>query len=164
MGWAITRPLRLSLYQMMKLVVYCAVGSACVAPMWRLWRLGVVGGGTVNGLISVALFEAIVVPLVWAGLSFIMVRRGAWRDGLISILLLWPVSVALAYAWWILFAYTIPAYGRPYGTDAAALAVHIAAIAALTASAAFLSRRLWMGYRSTRRPDEAIPRTLGSGR
>jgi hypothetical protein len=165
MGWTITKRLRLSLLQVMKLVAYCAVGSACVAPMWRLWRMGVVGGGTVQGLVSVALFEAIVVPLVWAGLSFILVRRGAWRDGLIFILLLWPVIVALTFAGWMLFAYTIPAYGKPHGTDAAAISVHAVAIAALVASAVFLSRRLWNGYQSIRRPDEAMPRTrLPAGR
>jgi hypothetical protein len=129
---------------MMKLVVYCAAGSACVTPIWRLRQMGAVGGGTV------ALFEAIVVPLVWTGLSFILVRRGAWRDGLITILLLWPVSVVLAIAGWMLFAYTIPAYGRPYGTDALALALHALVIATLLASAVFLSRRLWSAYRSSR--------------
>ena len=165
MGWAITKRSRLSLFQVMKLVVYCAVGSACVAPMWRLWRLGVVGGGSIQGLISVALFETVVVPLVWAGLSFMLVRRGAWRDGLISTLLLWSVTVALAFAGWMLFAYTIPMYGKPYGTDTAALAVHVAAITALVASAVFLSRRLWNVYRLSRRPNEAIQRArLTAGR
>jgi len=159
MGSAITNRWQLSLLQLLMLVFYCAVGSACVAPMWRLWRLGVFGGGGVQGLISVAVFEAIIVPLVWAGLSFILVRNGAWRDGLISAMLLSSVSVALAFAGWMLVAYTIPASRKPIGAEPAALAVHVAAIVALVASALFLSHRLWNGYRSSRRPNEAVQRT-----
>jgi hypothetical protein len=37
---------KLSLVQVMKLVVYCAVASACAAPMVRLWQIGVVQGGS----------------------------------------------------------------------------------------------------------------------
>jgi hypothetical protein len=131
----------------MKLVAFCAVGLACVAPMLNLWRAGVVQGGSAKGLVSVALFEAVVVPLVWGVLSFALVRRGGWRDRLITALLLGSASVALGAAVWLLISYTIPAYGNPdvapeSRLGVASLALHIMAILALFAAALFLSLRL----------------------
>src|SRR5580693_4816637 len=97
----------------MKLVAFSAVAFACVAPMLNLWRAGVIQGGTTQGLVLVALFEAVVVPLVWVVLSFALVRRGGGRDKLITAFLLGSVSVALSAAAWLLISYTIPAYGNP---------------------------------------------------
>ena len=148
---AISDRRRLSLLQVMKLVAFCAVASACVAPMWQLWRLGVVAGGILQGLVAVGLLEGVLVPLVGVALSMVLVRRGAWRDGLIFALLLWSASMALGIAWWLLFSYTIPAYGTPDGTGAPELAMHVGVIVALTAAALFLSVRLWTDYRSSRR-------------
>jgi hypothetical protein len=145
---------------MMKLVVYCAVASACVAPMWRI---GAVAGGAARGLVGVVLLEGVVVPLVWAGLSVVLVRRGAWRDGLIAALLLWSVSMALAIAGWRFYRYTIPAYvWWPPGTRDRVLAANVLAIVTLTGSALFLARRLSSVYRSGRLPKNRLQRTRPS--
>jgi hypothetical protein len=145
----------MSLLQSMKLVAFCGVGFACAAPMLNLWRAGVVDGGTTRGLLSVALFEAVVVPLVWVGLSFILIRRSGWRDKLIAALLLCSVAVALGFAVYSLIAYTIPAYGNPHvppeeRVGLASLALHLMAILALSAAPLFLSLRLMRTARPAR--------------
>jgi hypothetical protein len=134
---------RLSLLQLMQLVVFCAVGFACVAPMLHLWQAGVIQHREAWGLLIVALFEAIVVPLVWIGLSFILVRPGAWRDRVILALLLPPVCVGLGIASWILFTYNIPAYGNPLDpadkrVGILSIVANIIAILLLTAATLFL--------------------------
>lgn len=91
--------LQLSLMQAMKLVAFSAAAFACVAPIVRLWKLT---GPPWSG-ISVVIFNAVAVPLVWVALSFVLVRRGDWRDRLVLSLLLCSVSVALAAAAWMLF-------------------------------------------------------------
>ena len=136
----------LSLLQMMKAVIFCAVAFACISPMLRLWQIGVVQGGTARGLVSVAIFEAVVVPLAWAGLAFVLIRRGTWSDGQITALLLCSVSVALGFACWALIAYTIPALWNPYErAGISSLALHATVILALAAATLFLSLRLWRG-------------------
>jgi hypothetical protein len=133
----------------MKCVVYCAVASACVAPMFHLWRVGVVDGGTTRGLIFIALFEAVVAPLAWVGLSLCLIRRGAWRDGLITTLLLCSVGVALGFACWTFGTYTIPSYKQfANGVGIESLSVHIITIMALVAAALFLAVRLRRGFAS----------------
>jgi hypothetical protein len=98
---------RQSLLQLMKLVVFCAVGFACVAPMVQNWQAGSIQQRKIQGLLVIALFESILVPLVWVGLSFLIVRRGIGRDRLILALLLFPLTVVLGIMCWILFAYNI---------------------------------------------------------
>jgi len=142
--------LTLSLLQVMKFVVYCAVALACVTPMLNLWQAGVMHGGAPEGLFGVAIFEAVVMPLAWVGLSFVLIRRGAWRDGLITALLLCSVVVALGFASWLLVAYTIPQYGNPYAGPANPVGVawlikHMLAILALAAATLFLALRPWRG-------------------
>jgi hypothetical protein len=144
---ALTDRLRLSLLQVMKLVVYCAVASACAAPMVHLWRAGLVEGGSYKGLVTVGLFEAVLVPLVWVGLTLILIRRGAWRDGLICALLICSVSVSLGIACRLLLDYTILAQRMGMGIDITTLALHVGTIAFLVAAAVFLSLRLWRGRR-----------------
>lgn len=153
------RPRR-SLLHVMKLVVFCAVALACVTPMLHLWRAGFVLGGGPQGLIVVALFEAVVVPLVWVGLSFALISRGVWRDGLITAFLLCSVSVALGMACWRLIAYTVPAYGNPYDPSetrvgVSFLTLHIMAILALAAASLFLMAQLRRGsHRGSQRSKE----------
>jgi hypothetical protein len=135
---------------MMKLVAFLAVGLACVAPMLNLWRAGVVNGGTAQGLVSVALFEAVVVPLVWVALAFVLVRPGGWRDQFITALLLASVSAALGIAAWMLIRYTLPAYGNPNVAresqlGLAPVALHVTVILTLFAAALYLSMRLMRG-------------------
>ena len=138
---------RLSLLQVMKLVVYGAVAAACAAPMLRLWGAGFVEGGTRRGLVLVALFEAIVVPLAWACLSFVLLPRGPSRDRWIAAMLLGSVAMAAAISLWLLVAYTVPAYRNLSGppekrVDLTSLVIHLLAILALTAATAFLALRL----------------------
>jgi hypothetical protein len=158
---ATTRRLRLSLVQVMKLVVYCAVASACAAPMVRLWRIGFVNGGTFQGLVSVVLFEAVLVPLVWVGLSLLLVRRGASRDGLICALLLCSVSVALGIACWSLFAYTLPVYGNAFAW--VALLLNAMVILTLIAAMLWLSPRLWHYLRAGGTSSEPRPSAKATG-
>lgn len=127
--------IRLTLVQLMKMVIFCAVASACVAPMFHLWRVGIARAS------AVVVFEAFLVPLVLAGLSFILVRRGPWKDDLIACLLLCSVSVALGFAVWLLVCYTIPAYSDPrVGPESrislAGLILHVTVI--LSLAGAFL--------------------------
>jgi hypothetical protein len=149
-GEIIVKTWTLSILQLIKCVVYCAVASACVAPMFHLWRVGVVGGGTARALASIALFEAIVIPVAWVGLSVCLIRRGAWRDALITSLLLSSVCVALGFAFWTLGAYTIPAYKQSSnGVGLESLSVHIITILTLVAAALFLAARLRRGFASS---------------
>ena len=71
---------RLSILQLMRVVIFFAVAFACVAPLVRLRRVGVVQGDSVQGLLFIIIFEAVAVPLVWVLLSFVLVRRGTGRD------------------------------------------------------------------------------------
>jgi hypothetical protein len=149
--------LKLSLLQMMKLVAFFAVAFACVAPMLNLWQAGFVDGGRPQGLVFVALFEAVLVPLALVAVSFVVIRRGDWRDGLVTTLLLCSVLAALHIACWLLIGYTIPAYGNPYDPPETRvgvrfLAIHVSAILALAAASLFLAIRLRHRSRATHAP------------
>jgi hypothetical protein len=76
----------------MKLVVFGAAGSVCIIPGFRLWELGM---STARDLVFL---EAASVFLLWAAVSFILVRHGPSRDRVVSVLLLCPVSIGLSYA------------------------------------------------------------------
>jgi hypothetical protein len=146
--------IRISLLQLMKLGIFCAVASACTTPMVHLWQAGVAEG------LSVVIVEGVVVPLVLAGLSFILVRRGPWRDELITGLLLCSVSEALGFASWLFVFYTIPTYSDPRvgpesRTSLVGLTFHVTVILTLGAALLFLLvgllRRLVQG---TIRPEQ----------
>jgi hypothetical protein len=92
--------------QAMKLVVFAALASACIAPGFRLWELGI---STARNLM---LLEAAAVPLAWAAASFVLVRRGPSRDRAVTALLLFPVSIGLVYAVWCLLP-LLRAIGSP---------------------------------------------------
>ena len=129
----------LSIFQMMKLVVFFAVAFASVAPMVHLWQ-----AGAVHGLLSVAIFGAVLVPLGWIGLSVILVRRGPWRDALILCLLLCSVLVALATACQPLVFQLIPALRRA-GTRwdvVTAMSINSLIVLILAAASLFLVGRL----------------------
>ncbi len=139
--------LAVSILQLMKCVAYCAVASACLAPMFDLWLAGVVDGGSVRGLVSIGLFEAIVIPLAWVGLTFCLIRNSAWRDALITTLLLCSICVALAFALWTLGTYTIPAYRQSSnGVEITSLCAHVIIILILVAGALLLVRQLARGF------------------
>ena len=89
-----TRPLRLklTLRQMMKLVVFGAIASASAVPMVRFAE---------NGAITwpfLVLFEAVAIPLVLALAAFPLVRQSPLKDWLIRVLLLISVTSILGAA------------------------------------------------------------------
>jgi hypothetical protein len=76
----------------MKLVIFAAAASMCLAPMVRLADAGVVEWSWV------ILGEAVGIPVVLAIVAFPLVRRGRSKDWLIRMLLLTSVSIALGFA------------------------------------------------------------------
>ncbi len=92
-----------------------------------------------------AIFESVAVPLVWAGLSFVLIRRGGWRDRLITGLLLCSTSVALAFACWLFFAYLIPDSIRKSRVDFSSTALFVLVIFLMAGAVIFLSLRLRRG-------------------
>jgi hypothetical protein len=93
------RPLRLTLTlrQMMKLVVFGAVASMCLAPMWRLADAGVVTWP------QMLLGEAVAIPTVLAVVAFPIVRKGPRRDWLIRALLATSLGIGLLSTIYALF-------------------------------------------------------------
>ncbi len=143
-----TKRLRLSIVQLMKLVVFFAVAFAAVAPMVHLWQAGVVQGGSLSGLAVVAIFEGVLLPLIWVGMSLILIRRGAWRDALIISLLLCSVVVALATACWVLVFYLFPAFkssATPWEV-AIAMLIHSVVVLILCAASLFLIGKLTKAF------------------
>jgi hypothetical protein len=76
----------------MKLVIFAATASMCLAPMVRLAEDGVVDWAWV------ILGEAVAIPVVLALVAFPLVRRGPRKDWLIRMLLFTSVSIALGFA------------------------------------------------------------------
>jgi hypothetical protein len=77
---------------MMKLVIFAAAASICLAPMVRLAEAGVVEWQWV------ILGEAVGIPVVLAIVAFPLVRRGPFKDWLIRTMLLTSVSIAMGFA------------------------------------------------------------------
>src|SRR4051794_29117478 len=88
------QPRGLSLLQLAKVILACAVASACITPTFRLFQYGLAN------LSSVLIVDAIAVPLVWALLGYVLVRRGPRRALMIVALLLCSVMVALGSLIW----------------------------------------------------------------
>jgi len=82
----------LTLRQMMKLVVFGAVGSLCLTPMIRLAEIGAVGWP------FAILMEAVAIPMVLALAVFPLVSRGPRKDWLIRGLLMTSLAVILGSA------------------------------------------------------------------
>lgn len=82
----------MTLRQMMKLVIFAAAASICLAPMVRLAEAGVVEWQWV------ILGEAVGIPVVLAIVAFPLVRRGPFKDWLIRTMLLTSVSIAMGFA------------------------------------------------------------------
>jgi hypothetical protein len=81
----------MTLIQMMKLVIFAAAASMCLAPMVRLAEAGIVDWQWV------ILGEAVGIPVVLALAAFPLVRRGPFKDRLIRLLVLTSVSIALGF-------------------------------------------------------------------
>jgi hypothetical protein len=88
------RPFRpsLSLRQMMKLVLFGGIASACMAPAFHLVEIGVATWP------AFLILEAVSVPLVLALAAFPLVKRGPPKDWLIRASLLVSVTVAIGFA------------------------------------------------------------------
>ncbi len=144
--------LNLSIFQVMKAVIFFAVAFASIAPMIHLWQAGVVSGGGLAGLVSVAIFGGVLVPLEWIGLSLILIRRGPHRDTLILCLLLCSVLVALGTACWIFLNHLLPAYRRVAARWSIATSMLIASVVIVILSSAtvFLMGRLVRAYLRSR--------------
>jgi hypothetical protein len=84
--------LKLTLRQMMKLVVFGAIASATVTPMLRFAQMGAVGWP------FAILLDAVAVPIVLAIAAFPLVQRGSLRDWVIRLLLLTSMSVIIGAA------------------------------------------------------------------
>jgi hypothetical protein len=81
--------MRLTLLQMMKLVVAFAFASAYVLPLVRLAEAGTATWS------AMAIVGAIGIPLVFALSTTILARKGALKDWLIRVLSMTSVVVAL---------------------------------------------------------------------
>jgi cytochrome bd-type quinol oxidase subunit 2 len=88
---------KLTLLQMMKLVVFAAAASLCMAPMARLAEAGVVPWP------FVLMGEGVGIPLVLALVAFPLVREGPNKDWLIRALLFTSVCMGLGIAIYPLF-------------------------------------------------------------
>lgn len=136
----------LSLAQLMKFVVFCAVACAIVVPILGAWRSH--GGIRTGDFVDIALWVAIFVPLAWIALSLVLVRRGAWKDGLILALLLCPVTASLWVAFLVLFTYAIPSRSDPLvapkdRADVHFLIMNLVIILVLSCADLFLLLSLW---------------------
>ncbi len=96
MAERLVRPLRprftLTLRQMLKLVVFGAMASMCLAPMWRLAEAGVVSWP------RMLLGEAVAIPTALAVAAFPIVRKGPRKDWLIRASLLTSLGIGLLTA------------------------------------------------------------------
>jgi hypothetical protein len=84
--------LKLTLRQLMKLVVFGAVASSSLAPMVHLAEIGAVTWP------FVFLLESMAIPLVLALVMFPLVRQGPLKDWLIRALLMTSAGVGLGAA------------------------------------------------------------------
>jgi hypothetical protein len=83
---------RITLFQMLKLVMFAAVASACLAPAARLVDAGV---GSWPGFL---VMEAVIIPMVLAVVAFPLVRPGPLKEWWIRVLLMISLAVALGMA------------------------------------------------------------------
>lgn len=153
---------RLTIIQMMKVVVYCAAAMACVAPMVHMTEVsGGLNGpiGPIGPIGRVGLWSAITVPLAWAGVSFLLVRPGKIRDRLILAFLTGPVGIVLALGAWLLWPHAMVFFRgwqtRPIialAADLGGFVLHVGIILMLGMALVFLVGRLARGQRMT--PEE----------
>jgi hypothetical protein len=81
--------MRLTLLQIMKLVVGCALATAYVLPFVRLAEAGI---ATMSAMLLVG---TIAVPLVFALVTIVLARKGPLKDWLVQALCMTSVGVAL---------------------------------------------------------------------
>jgi hypothetical protein len=81
--------MRLTLLQMMKLVVGCALALAYVLPLVRLAEAGIAPWSAMLAVVAIS------VPLVFALTTIFLARKGPLKDWLIRLLSMTSVGVAL---------------------------------------------------------------------
>ena len=81
--------LTLSLRQMMKLVIFGAVASMSLAPMWRFAEAGVVTWP------QLFFGEAVAIPMILAVAAFPLLRKGPRKDWMIRVLLTTSLGIGL---------------------------------------------------------------------
>jgi hypothetical protein len=86
---------RLSIAQLAKVVLAFAVACAVITPSFRCIQHGL------PGVREALVADAVMVPLTWALLAFVLMKRGSHRASLIDVLLLCAVAVVLGYIVWL---------------------------------------------------------------
>ena len=127
---------RLSLFQMMKLVVFGAIASTCIAPAYRLAEIGV---GTWSTWL---ILEGVSVPLVLALAAFPLVRKGPFKDWLIRVSLIVSVAVALGFAVYLLIFFSWGWASRRMPPEFTFLAIDAGVIIVLGFALALLARSI----------------------
>jgi len=139
--------MRLSLVDLAKIVLACAVASLCITPGHRMAQYQ---GGT---LIVV---DAIIFALVLALFAFVFVRHGPRRTATVEILILWATGVALGFLIRGITTTTLPrvrAYGwRVIHAEDLILSLVGVILATLAGWLAFRLARRARGFIARRRP------------
>jgi hypothetical protein len=139
---------------MMIFVLYGAAAMACVAPVYQFWRAGSLEFargvmGRIGTALVVAVFEGIAIPVAWAVLSLVVVRRGVTRDNLVMSFLLAALSVAFMLMTFLMVAFQIPSLSRaPLGEALQRLVMISATLLFLGGGTVFLIVRLIKGPRT----------------
>jgi hypothetical protein len=115
----------LSIRQMMKLVVFGAIASACLAPGYHLIELGVAPWP------GILIMESVVVPLVLALAAFPLVRKGSLKDWFIRAALLVSVTVAIVFGIYLTIFFFAGLSGRQGRPDVTFLTIDVLVIAVL---------------------------------
>ncbi len=137
---------RITVGQMMRIVLISAAGFAAAAPFAIPWRKGV----TPTPAFLIAL--AFAVPLALALASLVVVREGPWKDRLVFIELLVPVTTGLVllliFGYWTFWGRVWPPWTRCLGF---ALALSV-----LSAAFPFLVDRLLRQFRPHRKSNPIV--------
>lgn len=155
-------PSQLSLRDMARLVLACALASLSITPSFRALQYGAAGD-----LSTLVIADSVVVFLVWALCAFVLVKRGPRRTALVEWLLIWPAAVSLGAVLWVWsrlgrrfvprgFALVMPA-DMPLIVAAVVAVLCLASISLILAVRLVRRLRAWLtaGRHSTTRPGAA---------
>lgn len=95
----------------MKLVVFAGAACACVVPALEF------SGNAGATRWDIVALESILMPLVWAILTIIVVKKGVWKDASIIALVLTSLSVVLSLMIWDVVTEILPSYISPQGGE-----------------------------------------------
>src|SRR5262249_41566191 len=128
----------MTIAQLQKLVAFAGAACACIVP-----GIEFSGHGGVTPF-HVCVFESMVVPIVWAALSFFLLKN-PWKDTAIIALVMIAASVGLGVFGWAFFTELLPAFRRPAKRpviDLASMEMFCSAMGMLIAGWVFLLSRL----------------------